>query len=277
MITVLSYAAALLFLAAVLFAVSFCLLSNETKFRLWRNLVWRWFPKPRYLVLLGGPGAGKGTLADGLKKKGAVTFSTGDAFRRHIKNKTALGQKISKIVEKGDLVSNEIVMSVVRSELVRPRHWLGLLRHPCHWFKRLIVIIDGTPRSRLQAVDLDTLFAEWGVEVELAIEVAVIDPEILVERLSNRLTCRKCGRTFNMLTDHLKEAGKCDVCGGELYQRKDDAPDTIRQRLRVHDTESKPVVDHYERTGRLRRVYSDRVKTKQDVLAEVEVLLGIAA
>ena len=230
-------------------------LSNRLCFALVRLLLWP-LRAARFIVLLGGPGAGKGTLAKMLEFfLGLAHLSTGDVFRRERDIKPALGLKIQSYIDAGLLVPDAITIAVLKRELQRWRYRYG-------------AILDGIPRTLLQAQLLDQLFADWGTSVEVAV---LLDPdeETLIERLSFRLTCsnKSCGRTYHLHTKPPKVPGICDACKSPLYQRKDDSKEVIPERLSTHRRESAPIYEHYG--SELVVVKPTKEETEQDVFSEV--------
>lgn len=216
-----------------------------------------------YVVLMGGPGAGKGTLASQLAPALKLPhLSMGDVFRRHIAAKTPLGLQVAELVKQGKLVSPEIAIFALRSELEQPRFFHG-------------AVLDGFPRMLGQAKLLDEMLAGWGNRVSRVIYLEVPE-EDLIERLSNRRTCtnKSCGRIYHQLRDPSREPGKCDACGHALFQREDDVPEAIRVRLAAFKEETKPLCDHYRATGILVPISSTNAKGKDVVFAEVMAALN---
>lgn len=182
------------------------------------------------LVFLGPPGAGKGTQALNISKKlGIPHISTGDMFRYAIKNETATGRKAKVYMDEGKLVPDEIVIEMVRERLEMPDAAEGFL-------------LDGFPRSDWQADQLEGI-----ARPDAVINIAVKDEDLL-ERLTGRRVCRECGGTHHIKTLTIDS---CPVCGGELYQRDDDKPDTIRNRLAVYHEQTSPLIEYYAADGRL--------------------------
>ncbi len=179
------------------------------------------------LVLVGPQGAGKGSAAKDLENAFNIKhISTGDIFRYHIKNQTELGKRIKKIVDAGDLVPSELTCEVMQDRVSQEDCQNGF-------------ILDGFPRNLEQAKCLDK-FADIDYVVLLE-----IPREISIERLSNRRQCKNCNAIYNVKTNPPKESGVCDVCGGELYQRDDDKPEAIENRLKIYEKETKPILDYY--------------------------------
>lgn len=193
-----------------------------------------------YIVLLGPPGAGKGTQAQRLAKAmGLVHISTGDMFREHVRNGTELGKLAKSYMDRGDLVPDEVTVAMLVERLDRPDAAKGAL-------------FDGFPRNVAQAKALDEALARRGAKVDRALLIEVSDDE-LVARLSGRWLCRQCGAVYHERNDPPRNAGVCDRCGGELYQRDDDKPDVVRARLE----KQKPPADlvaYYRASGVLRVV-----------------------
>lgn len=192
------------------------------------------------IVLLGPPGSGKGTQAELLAEKmGFVHYSTGEVFREHIKRRSPIGVKVEGYVVSGKLVPDEIVLEVVEEFL---RENAGAR-----------IVFDGFPRTLAQAQGLEGLLTRMGMKLNLVVLIALSDEEV-VRRLSSRRQCRVCGKIYNLSFSPPKRDGVCDECGGELYQRDDDREETIRARLRVYQEETSPLVDYYERQGKLVRI-----------------------
>jgi adenylate kinase len=191
------------------------------------------------LVLFGPPGSGKGTQAEMLaSRSGFVHYSTGEVFRGHISKKTALGLKVEGFVVSGELVPDEIVLEVVAD---------FLLQHAGR-----SIVFDGFPRTVPQAEGLDSLLKRMGRELTRAVLIDLDDEEV-VRRLSSRRQCRVCGKIYNLTFSPPQKDGVCDECGGELYQRKDDQEDTILARLQVYKQQTSPLIEYYQRQGKLVR------------------------
>ncbi|MGD8398356.1 MAG: adenylate kinase [Anaerolineae bacterium] len=192
----------------------------------------------RFIVLLGGPGAGKGTQAERLAENlGIPQVSTGDLFREHLKNETELGQLAQGYMDRGELVPDEVTVGMVRERLARPDAARG-------------AILDGFPRTIAQAKGLEELLAEMGADVSVVPYVKVPE-EILLARLAGRWTCRQCGAMYHELFSPPETTGVCDRCGGELYQRPDDTPETQRHRIEVYFDQTAPLIDYYRAQGLL--------------------------
>jgi len=193
------------------------------------------------IVLLGAPGSGKGTQAKLMVEKYRIPqISTGDLLRAAVEAGTSLGQQAKSAMDAGQLVSDELVLAMIRERLAEPDTRNGF-------------ILDGFPRNLVQAQALDDMLAAIGQPVQLALLVAV-DYEELMERITGRRTCVSCGQMYNIYTSPPKMDGQCDVCGGNLRHRADDNEETISNRLRVYDSQTQPAVDYYDEQGKLRTV-----------------------
>ncbi len=197
-----------------------------------------------FVVLLGPPGAGKGTQAQRIAAATCLLhLSTGDMFRENVKNQTVLGRLASTYMEKGDLVPDEVTIKMLLERINRPDASGGAM-------------FDGFPRNVVQATALDDALASRGARIDRALLISVADEE-LIARLGGRWICRGCGRLYHTVNDPPKQAGVCDACGGELYQRDDDRPEIVRTRLE----KQKPpleLIDHYRNGGVLREVDGQR-------------------
>ena len=191
-----------------------------------------------FLVLLGGPGAGKGTQAERLSETLDVPqVSTGDLFRENLKKETELGLLAKGYMERGELVPDEVTVGMVRERLAQPDAGKG-------------AILDGFPRTIAQAEALGMLLAELGHKLAVVPNIQV--PEVvLLARLAGRWTCRKCGAMVHQLFSPPQEDGVCDRCGGQLYQRPDDTPETQKHRIVVYFEQTAPLIDYYREKGLL--------------------------
>jgi adenylate kinase len=193
------------------------------------------------LVLVGPPGAGKGTQAEHIAKHYRIpNISTGDIFRANVAERTSLGEIAKSYMDEGELVPDDLTVAMVRDRLGRDDTGGGFL-------------LDGFPRTVPQAESLSAMLDELDVPLDVVLKITVDDDEV-VRRLSGRRICRSCGRTFHVEFDPPNTEGVCDACGGELYQRDDDKPETVRRRLQVYREQTKPLVEYYEDRGLLRMV-----------------------
>jgi adenylate kinase len=190
------------------------------------------------IILFGPPGSGKGTQGELVERRyGFPRISTGDLLRRAVQEKTPLGIKAETMMNRGELVSDEIVEGLVRERIASPDARRGYL-------------LDGFPRNLAQVHSLESMD---GGRPEIVIEIDV-DTRSLVKRLEGRLTCRKCGAVYNLKLHKLHVDGRCDVCGGELYQRADDRPEAIRARFRVYAEQTEKIIAYYRAKGVFHRV-----------------------
>src|SRR5581483_2727309 len=194
------------------------------------------------LVLLGPPGAGKGTQARMLEKRlGVPQVASGDLLRAAVRNRTALGQEAKRYMDKGALVPDELVFKLIGERLGQPDAAGG-------------VILDGFPRTVAQAETLAAMLqGKGGQRLDKVVAIMVPDDEI-VKRISGRRTCKNCGAMYHLIYDPPRNQNLCNDCNGELYQRDDDAEDTVRMRLEVYAASTRPLLDHYARLGLLARV-----------------------
>lgn len=188
------------------------------------------------LILLGPPGAGKGTQAKMLMEKFAIPqISTGDMLRAAVKDGTPMGRKAREYMDAGGLVPDEVVVGIVRDRLQETDCVRGF-------------ILDGFPRTVAQADALQSSFQEMGKELDKVISLEV-DTEALVERLTGRRTCSECGSGYHVKFDPSQQPGTCDACGGALIQRDDDKEETIRKRLQVYIEQTAPLTSYYQEAG----------------------------
>ncbi len=189
-----------------------------------------------YILLMGPPGAGKGTQAERLiADYGIPQISTGDMFRAAVKAGTPLGREAKSYMDKGALVPDTVTVGIVRERLNQPDCAKG-------W------ILDGFPRTTAQAAALDAILHDIGINITAVLDITA-GREDLIRRTSGRLICRKCGATFHKEFKPPKKSGICDICGGELYQRDDDKEETVRNRLAVYEKQTRPLVDYYKVGG----------------------------
>jgi adenylate kinase len=212
------------------------------------------------LILLGAPGAGKGTQAKRIVEAfGVVQLSTGDMLRAEVSSGTVIGRQADEIMRAGRLVPDEMIIGLIDSRLDR---------EDCrHGF-----ILDGFPRTLPQAMALDEMLAKKHLELDSVISIEV-DDEAMVERISGRLTCAKCGEGYHDRFKRPKVDGVCDVCGStEFTRRADDNAETVRQRLKAYHSQTKPIIAYYDARGLVRRV--DGMRPIDEVTAEILAALG---
>jgi adenylate kinase len=194
-----------------------------------------------YVIMLGAPGAGKGTQADILSQETDLPhIASGDLFRRALEERTGVGLLAKKYMDKGELVPDGVTVKMIMERIDRPDCVSGC-------------IFDGFPRTLQQAKVLDEAFGEEGKNIDRAIYIEVPNEE-LVKRLSGRRLCRRCQTPYHMVNSPPKTPGKCDKCGGELYQRSDDKKETVKERISVFLNQTVPILDYYEKQGKLVRV-----------------------
>ena len=193
------------------------------------------------LILLGPPGAGKGTQAAFLSQRlGIPHVASGDLFREEMEKGTGLGKKAQSYMERGVLVPDEVTNAMIEERLKEPDCARG-------------VILDGFPRTIEQARALEGILAERGKKADRVLLIQVSEGS-LIERLSGRQTCRRCQANYHLLFNPPQKEGVCDKCGGDLYQRSDDKEETVRRRFRVHIEETAPLIDYYRRQGLLTEI-----------------------
>lgn len=211
------------------------------------------------LVLLGPPGAGKGTQARMLAERfGATHVASGDLLRTAVKQKTPLGLEARGYMDRGALVPDELVLKLVQEHLDKSDGDKGF-------------ILDGFPRSVSQAEALGRMLKSRGVSLDRVVAIIVPDDEI-VKRISGRRTCKNCGAMYHIIYDPPRNAGICNSCNGELYQREDDAEDTVRMRLEVYNAETKPLLEYYGRAGLLAKV--NGVGRPEEIQAQILAAIG---
>ncbi len=211
------------------------------------------------IILLGSPGAGKGTLAAEIDKKYPVAhISTGDIFRENVKNDTPLGTKARSYMDAGKLVPDEIVIAMMEERLREPDCEKGF-------------ILDGFPRTVPQAKALEKILEELHLSLDKVVLLDV-DEETVVKRLSGRRTCRSCGAIYNVDFKPSAKGNLCEKCGGELFQRDDDSEDVIRKRLKVFYDQTAPVISYYEGKHMFVRLHSAR--HGHSLLEELETAIG---
>ena len=213
--------------------------------------------KQKNLIFIGAPGAGKGTIsALVLAEQPLVHISTGDLLRDEIKRDTQLGREASTLMKAGKLVPDEVVAGMVRSRLSQP---------DC---RKEGFILDGFPRTIRQAELLADALRELGTQLDRVVYLKV-DDDLLLQRLTARQNCRKCGAIYNKIFQPSKQENICDKCGGNAVQRKDDAPETVIERLKTYHVQTAPLADFYAAKGKLTRVKGlDGVEATSKVVLE---------
>ena len=206
------------------------------------------------LILLGAPGAGKGTQAEMLAEKLQIpTISTGNMLREAIANGTELGKQAKQAMDEGRLVSDELVLGIVAERTAKPDCKNGF-------------ILDGVPRTLVQAEVLDAK----GVRIDHVVSLEV-DDEAIAGRMSGRRVCKACGASYHIVNNPPKTEGVCDSCGGEVSIRKDDEPETVKHRLEVYHASTEVLKSYYEKQGKLRTVFGNQPieGTYQDILKAI--------
>lgn len=208
------------------------------------------------LILLGAPGAGKGTQAEILSRElGIPTISTGNILRAAMKAGTEVGLKAKSYVDSGKLVPDDVIIGIIRERLAEPDCKNGY-------------ILDGVPRTIPQAQTME----EMGIDIDCALSIE-IDDDMIIDRMSGRRTCKNCSQTFHIVNNPPKVDGVCDACGGELTIRKDDAPETVKARLDTYHRETEPLKAFYAERGKLKTV--ENQPTISETTAEIKKALGI--
>ena len=211
------------------------------------------------IIMLGAPGAGKGTQAKMIAAKyGIPHISTGDIFRANIKNGTELGAKAKEYMDKGELVPDELVVDLIMDRFKEDDAQKGY-------------VLDGFPRTIPQAEALDAALSANGEDIDYAINVEVPD-ENIVNRMSGRRACVGCGATYHIKYNAPKVEGVCDTCGKELILRDDDKPETVLNRLEVYHNQTQPLIDYYEKKGKMKEV--DGTVDMNDVFKAITDILG---
>ncbi len=212
----------------------------------------------KYIILLGAPGAGKGTQAEILRERlGLAHVASGDLFRENVSKGTPLGKQAKSYMDRGELVPDDLTVQMVMDRIARPDCAQG-------------VVFDGFPRTEPQAQALDQALAKENKKISAVVNVNVRD-ETLVQRLSARWICPNDGAVYNTMTNPPRVAGRCDKDNAELYQREDDKPETVRRRLQVYHTQTKPLIDYYRSKGILRKVNGEQniEKVQEDLVKAV--------
>lgn len=212
------------------------------------------------MVLLGPPGAGKGTQAKLLQERfQACQISTGDILRKAVADQTALGKDAAEYLKRGALVPDEVIIMLVAERLRRKDCENGF-------------VLDGFPRTIQQAVGLEAILKTLGMPLAHVLSMRV-PPEVIVKRLAGRRNCGNCGALYHEAFDPPKKAGLCDECGTELYQREDDREETITTRLKVYEEQTAPLVEYYRGQGKLRTI--DGVGKVEDIERRIMEALGV--
>ncbi|MBR4411420.1 MAG: adenylate kinase [Firmicutes bacterium] len=210
-------------------------------------------------ILLGPPGAGKGTQAVNIVDKyGVPHISTGDIFRANIKNGTELGKRAQEYMNRGELVPDDLVIEIATTRLLEDDCKNGFL-------------LDGFPRTVYQAEKLDEFLAAHGSKIDKVLDIAV-EKEELITRLTGRRVCKACGASFHVVNIPPKTEGICDRCGGELIQRADDTIETVANRIDVYEKQTMPLVDYYEKAGNIAHI--DGATGLDNVFADIVKALG---
>jgi adenylate kinase len=211
------------------------------------------------IVMLGAPGSGKGTQAKRLQaERGWLQVSTGDLLRQAVADGTELGRRAKAAMDAGELVSDEIVLGMIKERIAKPDAARGF-------------VLDGYPRNRSQAGDLERVLGELGISLDAAVLMDV-DFEILMKRLTGRRTCSKTGKLLNIYFSSKEELEECTQAGGELLKRDDDNEDTIRNRLEVYKKQTAPLIAYYDERGLLRRI--DAEGEMDEVYGRLSRVLG---
>lgn len=211
------------------------------------------------LILMGPPGAGKGTQAEKLIDLYQIPhISTGDMFRKAQKEGTELGLQAKSYMDQGQLVPDEVTIGIVRERLAEDDCKNGFL-------------LDGFPRTVHQADALDGILTDLGMSLDAVVDIQV-DKDFLVERLTGRRVCKACGATYHVSFNAPKVEGVCDKCGGELYQRNDDKIETVSNRLDVYAAQTAPLIEYYQSKGMIKSI--DGSKSVEEVLADIQAALG---
>ncbi|MGQ9484752.1 MAG: adenylate kinase [Desulfosoma sp.] len=211
------------------------------------------------IILLGPPGAGKGTQAKRMiERYGIPQISTGDMLRAALKAGTPLGLEAKKYMDQGALVPDVVVVGLVKERIQQQDCKKGYM-------------LDGFPRNVSQAETLDGMLKELGQKIDHVVCIDVPDQE-LVQRLTGRRTCRECGAGFHVIFDPPKKEGVCDKCGGQLYQRDDDNEATVTSRLKVYADQTRPLIDYYEKQGKLRKI--NGLGSIDEIFERIKMVLG---
>lgn len=209
------------------------------------------------LLFLGSPGVGKGTYAQVLREELNIPhISTGDLLREETKKDTLLGNEIAEIMKKGELISDELMLKIIKNRISQDDCERGF-------------ILDGFPRNLVQADHLKNL-----IDISHVLNFKASD-EVIIQRLSGRITCRKCSEIYHKIGKIPKEEGVCDTCGGELYQRHDDTPESVKKRLEVYQEKTKPLIDYYNDEGLLVEIVINKhiTEIKEKLISQIKAFL----
>lgn len=211
------------------------------------------------LILLGPPGAGKGTQAARICQKYSIPhISTGDIFRKHIKEGTEFGVRAQEYMNKGELVPDDLVLEIAEARLMEEDCKNGFL-------------LDGFPRTEYQAKQLDKFLNERNLDIDKVLDIDV-DKDALMTRLIGRRVCRNCGATYHVINMPPEKDGICDVCGGALYQRSDDTAATVENRIEVYKAQTMPLINYYENVGNIAHI--DGSTGLENVFSDIVSVLG---
>ncbi len=213
-----------------------------------------------HILLMGPPGAGKGTQAANLVEKFQIPhISTGDMFRAAVKEGTELGKQAKACMDAGQLVPDEVTIGIVGERLAKSDCTKGF-------------ILDGFPRTVEQADALDKILSDIGIRLTGVLNISV-PAQALIERAVGRRICRKCGATYHVKFKPLTKDGVCDACGGETYQRADDSEETMKSRLSVYEAQTKPLIDYYQKSGLYKEINGSQPMDQvfADVVASLQV------
>lgn len=212
------------------------------------------------LILLGPPGAGKGTQAANIVEKYHLPhISTGDIFRANIKDNTDLGKKAKEFMNRGELVPDSLVVELVEDRLKQDDTKSGFM-------------LDGFPRTIFQAEALDDVLSKMNQSLDYVVNI-VVDPSVLIERAVGRRICKDCGATYHIKFNTSKVEGVCDKCSGVLYQRSDDNEETVSNRISIYTNETAPLTDYYKKAGKL--VVIDGLQEIGRVFSDIQKILGV--
>ncbi|MBR0462103.1 MAG: adenylate kinase [Erysipelotrichaceae bacterium] len=211
------------------------------------------------ILIMGAPGTGKGTMSALIKEHyDVVHVSTGDMLRQAVAEKTEVGLKAQEYMNKGALVPDEVIHDIILERLAKDDIKKGFL-------------FDGYPRTLEQAIDLDKILESLNMKIDHIIDLKV-DDEILKDRITGRRTCKDCKEIYHIKNKPSKVEGVCDVCGGELIQRKDDTLEALSTRLEAYYASTKPVIEYYEKTGLVKTI--DASKKAEEVFEDIKSVLG---